>query len=464
MSYIINKYNGKKLTVINDGTIDNTTTLSLPGRNYAGYGTAQTESFVYLMENFANITPPAKPLIGQMWFDQSMNKLKFYDNNSNWRVTSGADISPTEPLHLTEGDLWYNIESKQLYVYSLTGSASQTPGYVLVGNSTAGLTSSFSTLSVIDSLGNSHDVIEAILNGSTIYIVSNDPLFTLDSTLNSISGFSTIQQGITLCNTSDSNNPGVTTTNHRFWGSASNADKLTVGSTGVQASITIPTTSDKTSIVSRDTAGNIYAAIFNGGHDGAIGSTIPNTGAFTTISATSTISGAGFTTFLASPPDIGGTIPPNITGNNVAVTTNITMPTRPESDNTTHGANTAFVISQDEITLNNAKAYATGDFHEHPIGYQVLPSGMVKQWGQGTTTTGSGDLVHFDISFPTECVNIQITDANAANWVVGANLYPCVYGHTAITVTGFSIWGAKITGSTALVSGGLTYNWVAIGY
>jgi hypothetical protein len=38
-----------------------------------------------------------------------------------------------------------------------------------------------------------------------------------------------------------------------------------------------------------------------------IGSTAANTGAFTTLSATSTVSGAGFTTFFASPPPIGGT-------------------------------------------------------------------------------------------------------------------------------------------------------------
>jgi hypothetical protein len=40
-----------------------------------------------------------------------------------------------------------------------------------------------------------------------------------------------------------------------------------------------------------------------------IGNTTPNTGAFTTLSASSTVSGAGFSTYLASPPAIGGTTP-----------------------------------------------------------------------------------------------------------------------------------------------------------
>jgi hypothetical protein len=39
----------------------------------------------------------------------------------------------------------------------------------------------------------------------------------------------------------------------------------------------------------------------------AIGSTAASTGAFTTLSASSTVSGAGFSTYLASPPAIGGT-------------------------------------------------------------------------------------------------------------------------------------------------------------
>jgi len=41
----------------------------------------------------------------------------------------------------------------------------------------------------------------------------------------------------------------------------------------------------------------------------AIGGTTPAAGAFTTLSATSTVSGAGFTAFAASPPAIGGTAP-----------------------------------------------------------------------------------------------------------------------------------------------------------
>ena len=41
--------------------------------------------------------------------------------------------------------------------------------------------------------------------------------------------------------------------------------------------------------------------------NGTVGATTPNSGAFTTLSASSTVSGTGFSTYLASPPAIGGT-------------------------------------------------------------------------------------------------------------------------------------------------------------
>lgn len=70
MSYTILKSNGTVLTTIADGTINtNSTSLGLPGRNYAGYGNTLDTNFVHLTENFANTSPPANPLMGQLWFN-----------------------------------------------------------------------------------------------------------------------------------------------------------------------------------------------------------------------------------------------------------------------------------------------------------------------------------------------------------------------------------------------------------
>ena len=54
---------------------------------------------------------------------------------------------------------------------------------------------------------------------------------------------------------------------------------------------------------------NVREAVdyFNSLNTSAIGATTPGTGAFTTLSASSTVSGVGFSAYLASPPAIGGT-------------------------------------------------------------------------------------------------------------------------------------------------------------
>jgi hypothetical protein len=51
----------------------------------------------------------------------------------------------------------------------------------------------------------------------------------------------------------------------------------------------------------------VTATSFAGALNGTVGATTANTGAFTTLSASSTVSGTGFSTYLASPPAIGTT-------------------------------------------------------------------------------------------------------------------------------------------------------------
>lgn len=53
----------------------------------------------------------------------------------------------------------------------------------------------------------------------------------------------------------------------------------------------------------------LTATGFSGPINGTVGATTASTGAFTTLSASSTVSGTGFSTYLASPPAIGGTAP-----------------------------------------------------------------------------------------------------------------------------------------------------------
>src|SRR5210317_570128 len=99
MAYTIDRYNNTELTVIEDGTIDQSTDLKLVGKNYAGYGEIQNENFVFLLENFAGSSEPPRAISGQLWFDSEQNKLKFYDG-VNWRATGGAEVGASQPSGL----------------------------------------------------------------------------------------------------------------------------------------------------------------------------------------------------------------------------------------------------------------------------------------------------------------------------------------------------------------------------
>lgn len=76
MAYTIVKSDGTVLTTIADGTINTTSTsLGLPGRNYAGYGQTLDTNQVHMLENFADSTPPPNPLRGQLWFNTNDSTL-----------------------------------------------------------------------------------------------------------------------------------------------------------------------------------------------------------------------------------------------------------------------------------------------------------------------------------------------------------------------------------------------------
>lgn len=85
----------------------------------------------------------------------------------------------------------------------------------------------------------------------------------------------------------------------------------TVSATGVITS-TLATGTAPLTVASTTNVANLNASTLSGkthADPGPIGSGTPSTGAFTTLAASSTVSGAGFTTYLASPAAIGGTVP-----------------------------------------------------------------------------------------------------------------------------------------------------------
>ena len=116
MAYTIVKSDGTVLTTIADGTINTTSTsLGLPGRNFAGYGQTVDTNFVHQLENYASNTPPANPLRGQLWYDINNSLLKICPtdglSNANAWVTlatsSGTSVTTFGTVSVT-GNLQAN--------------------------------------------------------------------------------------------------------------------------------------------------------------------------------------------------------------------------------------------------------------------------------------------------------------------------------------------------------------------
>ena len=222
MAYQVNKFNGTLITTVEDGTIDTTTDLRFIGKNYAGYGEVQNENFLHLLENFANTTAPPKKVTGQIWFDTTTKRLKFYDG-SIFRTAGGAEAAATAPSGLTIGDFWWDTSAKQLYSWSGTE-------YVLVGPvSNPDLAASAVSAQVVKDNAvppNNHGIIRFTAGGTTPKVVAivSQTEFTLNSTLNPIPNFSVIKKGITMSSTNETT--GVSSDNHFYWGTSSDSARL----------------------------------------------------------------------------------------------------------------------------------------------------------------------------------------------------------------------------------------------
>ena len=194
MSYTINLTSGAKLTDVIDGSVDQSATdLTLIGRNITNYGTFLNDNFVYLLENFANVTEPPRPISGQLWYDTSTNILKIY-NGQGFVPTGNTQVSSTQPTNLSAGTLWIDSGNKQLKFYDGVDLVTAGPIYT-----SAQGTSGFVVVDVLDTFQQNHTIVELRVADVLIGIYSKD-LFT---PMNMIAGFTgEIQPGFNVASDS----------------------------------------------------------------------------------------------------------------------------------------------------------------------------------------------------------------------------------------------------------------------
>lgn len=189
MAYTINLTDGTIFATIADGTINTSSSMTLVGKNYAGYGEFLDENFIHLLENSSNTTAPPAPLTGQLWWDKTNNLLKVY-NGSTFKTISAATASASAPTGNVTGDLWFDTVNQQLKVW--TGSQ-----WLLVGpqfTAGTGVTGAI-VETIVDNVSVSHVVIKLYVEDSVVGIISKDAAFTPQA---AITGFTTVRPGITL--------------------------------------------------------------------------------------------------------------------------------------------------------------------------------------------------------------------------------------------------------------------------
>jgi hypothetical protein len=226
MAYNINLSNGTALITggLADGTIDTTSSsLSLVGKNYPGYGVFLNQNFVQLMENFAKASAPTAPLPGQLWWDSSGKYLKINvasakgTANAAWKTMVTMASSSSAPSNPVTGEQWFDTVNTQLKVWSGTS-------WTIIGPAAAAATGNSGAIPdtiVSISPAATYVVLKFYIDNTLVGIWSKESSFTT-----AVSGFSVINRGLNLS----------TAISQAFYGNADVANNLNVSGVSVPAS------------------------------------------------------------------------------------------------------------------------------------------------------------------------------------------------------------------------------------
>lgn len=226
MAYQIDKFDNTLLTTVEDGTLDQTTNLKFIGKNYAGYGEIQNENFLFLLENFAGGNAPSRAIRGQIWYDTTQNKLKYFVATDGaapgvgyWKSTGGSSVAAAAPTGLSEGDFWWDTVNGQLYVLDANSN------FVLVGPQVAGsgVTSMISD-EVQDTAGNQKSIIKAVVNDDVVYVISQEQFTLSTQDQLDLSGYTVIYKGLTVKSLNGAT--GISSADVKYHGTATNAERL----------------------------------------------------------------------------------------------------------------------------------------------------------------------------------------------------------------------------------------------
>jgi hypothetical protein len=442
MAYILTKSNGRVFATVSDGSIDQSASLTFVGKNYAGYGQILGQNFLYLLENFANISAPINPLQGQIWYDTANGKLKVY-NGLTFKSISFTDVSTVSPADGQIGDFWFNPSNNELSIRSGVG-------FTAISGSGGG---GGGVLTIVKDINNnSRSVLRISLENQNIAIFSLESFSVNLSETAIVSQFPYINKGLTFSNTTAGGSSAAGGT--ILWGTAATANQATTVAINSTTNVTSGQASTGTyanSLVVRDGAGNAWATQFynaNGivgnGFTGSAGA--PGLRGFTGSAGSGFVGSAGATGFTGS------------SGNNLL-----------SSNNTWTGSNnfsSGLLVSNNiDINAGNIDGTAIGSSSPN-IGIFSAITGRVAVSVEvsGTLTIASANrqiLANGNITIPAGIFSsgdIIIIDPNGTNRTIntsgGLTMYFNNTAVSSVTLQANGIMGVKFRSPTVCVISG----------
>jgi hypothetical protein len=448
MAYTINLTDGTVFAVINDGTINTSSSMTLVGKNYAGYGEFLDENFIHLLENSSDTTAPSNPLTGQLWWDKTNGLLKVY-NGSTFKTVSSTTASATQPASNVTGDLWYDTVNQQLKIY--TGAA-----FIVVGpafSATQGISGAIPE-TIADSVGSTKFITGLYVNNVRVGVVYDSSAFVPQASLQS--AFPTIYPGVTL---------SATVSGARYEGTANNANFLnSVASSQFMRSDQDTSTTGVLRVLNNSgmRVGSTNAfSVTQSSNDAQIRGDISSANLVIQANVAGTIYnvasalGSNGTFAVANAATVGTTlgVVGNATGGNlntsgqVSATGNITGGNVTAALITATGAGTAFSAAGN-VQVGNVRTTgqvsATGS---------IISAGNVSGafvLGNGSQLTGLSAAVSVNkMSNGTTEANIGTPGGNA-NVTVGGTSNVAVFTTTGVVVTGITTPSITKSGSNAV--------------
>lgn len=220
MSYYIPFSDASKTQLqIEDGLINTSTSLEIAGRGSVSYGESIAKSFIHLLENFSNNTPPSDPIEGQLWYKSDGDSKQMHVwNGVEWIPSSGLWKSFVMPQNPFEGDVWVDTNQRRMYVY-MGGD------WVLMSSAQdSSEESGILPATLVGSDNVDYPVLKLNVNKKTVAIISNKS-FTPKVFL---PGYPIINSGITLSD--------LATNSFKFSGESEKAKSLLIDDVAIPAS------------------------------------------------------------------------------------------------------------------------------------------------------------------------------------------------------------------------------------